>query len=147
MMGVKEMGEGEQLHERKRKQFWRTLGFIALVGIPIGGAVGYASVSSDGDLTAFWRGLSPPVALVIVTAAVLLFSYGCWRFAKAIDEVETQDNLWGSTAAYYVYSILFPAWWALAQANVVMPPHDWAIYLVALAGGMLAYGWRKWQAR
>ena len=47
------------------------------------------------------------------------FAYGTWRFVKVIDEVELVDNLWGSTAGYYVYAALFPMWWALAKGGVV----------------------------
>jgi hypothetical protein len=147
MMGVAmEMGEGERLEAARRKRFWNTLGWTTLTAMPIGIGTGFVAGHDRTDLGAFWRAIPDSVAVAVVAVAVLSFSYGTWKLTEAIDEVELVDNLWGSTAAYYIYAVLFPSWWALAEAGVVSAPNHWIIFLAALAGGGVAYFWRKWRA-
>ena len=142
-----QIGEGERLHAQRRRRFWWTLGLIAAASMPLGFAAGYASATQQTDLGGLWRGLPDAVVIATVIGGVGLFAIACWYFTSAIDEVELLDNLWGSTAAYYVYATMFPAWWALGQAGVVGEPDPWIIYAAALAGGGLLYLWRKWRAR
>jgi hypothetical protein len=141
------MADGERLHEEQRRRFWMTIGAIGLVAMPIGAAVGFVAASEKTDLGGFWRAIPDGVAILVVVVSVALFTLGTWRFVKTIDEVELVDNLWGSTAAYYAYAVLFPAWWALATAGVVPEPNHWIIFLVALAAGGALYFWRKFRAR
>lgn len=142
-----QLGEGERLHEQRRKRFWWTLGIIAAASMPLGFAAGYASATQQSDVGVLWRTMPDGLAFAVVLGGLVLFTVACGYFMKAIDEVELLDNLWGSTAAYYVYATLFPAWWALAEAGVVGKPNGWVIYAVALAGGGLLYLWRKYRAR
>ena len=147
MMGVMQMGDGELAHDARRRQFWRTLGLIGLVGMPVGFGIGFVAGFENTDLGVFWRRIPDGAAIVIVALSVLAIGYGSWRFMKTIDEVELADNLWGSTAAYYIYALLFPAWWALAEAGVTSSPNHWLIFLAALLGGGAVYLARKWRAR
>ena len=141
-----QLGDGERLHAERRKRFWWTLGLIAAASMPLGFAAGHIAASERTDLGGLWRALPDGLAISVVVGGLVLFSIACWYFIKAIDEVELLDNLWGSTAAYYVYATLFPAWWALAAAGIVGEPNGWVIYALALAGGGLLYAWRKWRA-
>ena len=142
-----QLGEGERLHGERRKRFWWTLGLIAAASMPLGFAVGYVSASEETDLGGLWRTMPDGLVVAVVIGGIVLFSIACRHFIKAIDEVELLDNLWGSTAAYYIYATLFPAWWALSEAKVVAAPNHWLIYALALGGGGLLYAWRKWRAR
>ena len=149
MMGdsMTKLSEGEQLHAARRKRVWSTLGLIAIAAMPVGAFMGYGAARNRSGLGQTWQQLDPMIAGSIVTLALIVFVFATWRFLKAIDEVELVDNLWGSTASYYVYAMLFPAWWALGKVGIVAQPNDWAIYFAALAGGGIIYGWRKWRAR
>jgi hypothetical protein len=138
---------GEQLHAERRRRFWLTLGAIGLRAMPIGAGIGFVAASERTDFGGFWRALPDAVAALIIGASVILFTIGTWRFIKAIDEVELVDNLWGSTGAFYIYAVLFPAWWALAAAGVAPAPNQWAIFLTSLGGGSALYFWRKLRVR
>lgn len=82
---------------------------------------------------------------VAIAAMIAAFSYGCWSFARAVDELEIADNLWGSTASYYFYAVTFPAWWALWKLEAVSEPQHWVIFFGTLAAGGAVYLWRKWR--
>jgi hypothetical protein len=147
-MGDKmQVGEGERIHAAKRRRYWKTLSVAGAGGVPVGFLVGYFSVHSGGDVTAFWREAPDAVVIAIVAAAVVAFIAGCLAFVRSIDEVDLLDNLWGSTAAYYAYAIAFPAWWARAAGDIVPPVNGGVLWFAALVGGLLYYGWRKWDAR
>ena len=142
-----ERGEGEMMEARRRRLFWWTIGMLVGVGAVIGFVAGVTAGMKDLAIDEIWTVLPAPVVIGLVVFTLVGFSYGTWRFAKAADEVEIADNLWGSTASYYVYAVMFPIWWALGKANILPEPHDWAIYFAALAGGVVIYLWRKWSAR
>jgi len=142
-----ERGEGERMEIRRRRRFWWTVAPVFASAATLGAFIGANGVRRGLSFDQVWSSLSVPVVAGLVARALLIFAYGTWRFVKVIDEVELVDNLWSSTASYYLYAMLFPAWWALAQANILPRPHDWAIYFSALAGGGLVYVWRKWRAR
>ena len=142
-----EHGEGELLEARRRRKFWLSVGFLVGVGAAAGFFAGAGAAINDVPPTEIWATLPKGVVIALIGASLVAFFYGCWRFLKAIDEVELADNLWGSTASYYVYATLFPVWWALGKAAIVPEPHDWAIYFAALGGGLVIYLWRKWIAR
>ena len=55
--------------------------------------------------------------------------------------------LWGSLIGFYVYAILFPAWWSLSKIGLTAEPDHWIIYGVALLTATAAYFYRKWQSR
>jgi hypothetical protein len=149
MMGesMTEPGKGEELHAARRKRFWSTLGLIAIAAVPVGAVIGYGVGRHRIGLSEAWQRIDLLLAGSIVIVGLIAFSFATWRFLQAIDEVELVDNLWGSTASYYVYATLFPAWWALGKSGIVAEPNDWAIYFAALAGGLAIYGMRKWRAR
>lgn len=142
-----ERGEGEVMEARRRRLFWITIGTIVSVGAVIGFVAGATAAITDLAIDEIWRELPPSLVIGLAVFTLVGFSYGTWRFAMAADEVEIADNLWGSTASYYVYAVMFPIWWALGKANILPEPHDWAIYFAALAGGGVIYLWRKWSAR
>lgn len=142
-----EPGEGERMEARRRRLFWGSIAGFIVTGAVTGAIIGYGSASRDIAPDEIWTSLPQPLAMALVGASLIAFFYGCWRFYKTIDEVELVDNLWGSTASYYVYATLFPVWWVSAKVGVVPQPNDWAIYAIALGGGALIYVWRKWRAR
>ena len=146
MMGVT-MTDGEKLHAASRKRFWRALMFAGAFGAPLGFAIGFGFGKSRGNFDAFFEWTPDWLVIALVAFSAAGFLYGSWRFKRSIDEVELQDNLWSSTAAYGAYALLFPCWWVLGKAGVVPQPNDWIIYFVALVAGLLAYGKRKWDAR
>ena len=141
------IGEGERLAARRRRLFWLSIGVLGIAGAIVGLATGYVAAHQEVAPGEIWSSLPKPLAVSIIAISFGLFVFGCWRFYKAIDEVELVDNLWGSTASYYVYATLFPLWWALNKADVVGEPDDWAIFFAALGGGGIAYVWRKWRGR
>jgi len=140
------IGEGERLAARRRT-FWLSIAVIGIGGAIVGLITGFTAGHRDVAPEDIWASLPKPLAVAIIAISFSLFVYGCWRFYKAIDEVELVDNLWGSTASYYAYATIFPLWWALGKANVIDRPDDWVIYFAALIAGGVAYGWRKWRAR
>ena len=138
-------GEGERLHARQRRHFWKLIGALALIGFVIGIVSGlFLGLTEDN------RPLSPGLtwlAIAAIIAAILLVIYGSWRFFVSVDEVEVADNLWGSLIGFYAYGIALPAWWALAKIGTAPQPDHWVIYGFSFAVALAAYGIRKWQSR
>jgi len=146
MMGAAmEMGEGERLEAARRRRFWRIMGGLIFAGF-VGGLVfgGTFAILGDGSLAV---SVIPPAVIVgAVPVAVAAFLYGTWRFFVSVDELELQDNLWGSLIGFYLYSTVFPFWWLLWRAGVTVEPHDWAIFAITFTSATAAYLWRKWHA-
>lgn len=141
------MTSGEMLERNQRRKFWMTLLAVGVPGIPVGAFIGYTAGRHDMNIAEAVATLSPAIVLVIAASFVTMMVVGTYYFAKAIDEVELQDNLWASSVGYYAYMVLFPTWWLLGTAGVVPGANSWAIYAVALFAGALTYGYRKWRAR
>ena len=146
MGAAMEMGEGERLELARRRKFWFVVGVIAGVGAVAGFVSGFAAGYGGVPLDEVWTTMPDALVVSLVGAALIVFTIGCWAFTRAIDEVELADNLWGSTAAYYIYATMFPAWWALSRAGITGEPNHWLIFFAALAGGGATYLWRKWRA-
>ena len=139
--------DGENLHEQHRKRFWRNLAIAGVGGIPIGFAAGFGAGYTKGDFDAFWNWAPDWLIIALLALAIGTLLYGSWRFYRSVDEVELLDNLWGSSAAYSAYSLLFPSWWVLQKAGITAPPNHWLIFLIAIGTGMAVYLGRKWRAR
>lgn len=135
-------GEGERLEAEGRRRFWRMIRNMALAGFPIGLVGGFLFAwQEDHGSVPDWA----VVLLVLAGAAGLLIS--TVLFFRRVDELELQDNLWGSTVGFYFYATLFPAWWALWMLDVTREPHGLLIYAASLLAGFVGYGWRKWRNR
>lgn len=146
MMGATmEMGEGERLEAARRKRFWRILGWLAFAGF-IGGLIFGGTFAILGNGTIAATVIPPTVIVGAVVIAITGFVYGTWRFFASVDELELQDNLWGSLIGFYAYSTVFPFWWLLWKAGVTVEPHDWAIFVISLISATAVYFWRKWRA-
>ena len=148
-----EPGEGERLLAARRRRFWTIIAVMiasgALLGFFSGMYAGYTDAQrARGGTTALGPSDFPMLLrIAAVVAALLAFAAMTWWFARSVDELEIADNLWGSTAGFYAYAVLFPAWWALWRVEVTTAPHDWAIFAASLVVAGLVYLWRKWQAR
>ena len=140
-------GEGELLEHGRRRKFWRVVGFMFVAGMILGAIGGFVGAHNDIPLSETFTAIPDAAVIAIVAFGFAAFTYGCWAFTKAIDEVELADNLWGSTASYYAYAVLFPSWWVFGQAGITAPPNHWVIFFASLAFGMAVYGYRKWRAR
>lgn len=149
MMGdvMTEAGEGERQEARRRRMFWMSIGALFIAGMVLGFFTGITAAIENVEIDEIWTRIPQSLAVGVIVVSLAMFIYGCWRFYKAIDEVEMLDNLWGSAASYYLYATLFPVWWALGKANLLPEPSDWGIYFAALGAGGLVYLWRKWRAR
>jgi len=136
------MGEGERLHSERRKRFWRIMGGLLALGFITGIVAGFALQVSDAgqDSWPAWVPVAGSIGVVLVAIGV---AYGSWRFFVSVDEVEVADNLWASMIGFYVYAILFPAWWAMHKLSVVAEPNDWAIFIAAMFSALIVYGYRK----
>ena len=139
--------EGERLEQGRRRKFWRIIGFVLVAGMIVGGVTGYVGAHNEVPIEQTFTAMPDATVIALVLLGAAAFTYGCWAFMKAIDEVELADNLWGSTAGYYAYSVLFPSWWVLGQAEITTEPNHWAIFFLSLAAGSAVYVYRKWRAR
>ena len=140
-----EMGEGERLEAARRRRFWRLLAWLVFAGF-IGGLIFGGTFFLIGDGTLAVTVIPPAVIIGAVAIAIAAFLYGTWRFFVSVDELELQDNLWGSLIGFYVYSTIFPFWWLLWRAGVTGEPHDWAIFVITLVSATAGYFWRKLRA-
>ena len=141
-----EPGEGERLHAEKRKQFWRLLGGLLLIGLVLGFVGGFVTDHSGARSA----DLSPELRMILGAGVVLfaiLAAYASWRFFVTVDEVEVADNLWGSLIGFYTYAILFPLWWALDGLDFAPERDDWVIFGTSMFVATAAYGIRKWLSR
>jgi hypothetical protein len=143
---VPTLGEGERMHEERRKRFWKIMGGLALIGAIAGFVSGFVTGASDA------RGVPvDPAYLTLAAVAVplvaILTLWGSWKFFTAVDELEVADNLWGSLIGFYAYLVIFPSWWALHQLGKASEPNDWIIYGIAMVTSLVAYAVRKWRAR
>lgn len=141
------MISGEALEQKRRRRFWMTLLAVGIPGMPVGAFIGYSAGRHNMNLAEAVASLSPTIPLLIATSFVAMMFVGTYFFAKAIDEVELQDNLWASSVGYYAYMVLFPTWWVLGTAGIIGEANDWIIYAVALFAGIATYAYRKWRAR
>lgn len=138
-------GEGERLLAAKRRRFWGWVVGLMLAGAAAGFVTGLLTSEDNGGAAAVTT-LPAAVKFAIVAALIAAFAYGTWRFAQEVDELEIADNLWGSTAGYYAYVVLSPAWWLLWKMEAAPEPNHWAIFLAAGAAATAVYLWRKWRA-
>ena len=78
------MGEGEQLHARRRRQFWIILGWLFAIGALGGFLSGFVAGFIDGS-----RGQGHPALTIVGAIGVVLLSlgaaYGSWRFFTSVD--------------------------------------------------------------
>ena len=142
-----QMGEGEFRERARRRRFWMVIGGIAAAGMITGFVSGVLAAYNQVPPDQVWASIPDGIAIGFVAVALIAFNIGCWAFVRAIDEVELVDNLWGSTIGFFVYAMLFPAWWVLGEAGVVGEPNHWFIFAASLGAGGIAYLWRKWRAR
>jgi hypothetical protein len=140
------MGEGERLHEQRRRRFWLIVASIAVLAVAAGFLSGFAAGVIDARSG---EGHSALTIVGAVTVAIMVVGtiYGSWRFFMSVDEVEVTDNLWASLIGFYTYGILFPAWWVLSEIGLVTEPNQWIIYAATLLSGTAACAYRKWQSR
>jgi hypothetical protein len=135
-------GEGERLHDARRRRFWTILGALLVLGAVTGALAG-----AFLDLEGVAQGQPSRGLQVAAIAGVALFAfffvYGSYRFFAAVDELELADNLWGSLIGFYTYAILFPAWWALARVDVVPEPNQWVVFGASMFAGLATYVFRK----
>ena len=136
------MSEGERLHSERRKRFWRILGGLAVLGF-ITGVVGQFALSISESGEADWPAWAPVAGTIGVVLVAVAVAYCSWRFFLSVDEVEVADNLWGSLIGFYVYAILFPAWWALNKLGQVAAPNHWAIFAASMFSALAVYAYRK----
>ncbi len=141
------LGEGERAERRRRRRFWGAIGATAVLGMPLGFFLGRSAGRNQGSMAEAFTGLPPSVIFGLLALSVIGFLWGCWYFLKSVDEVEIVDNLWASTAGFYLYMILFPVWWMLWQAKIVSEPSDWLILFLSLGFGTAIYLFRKWRVR
>ena len=137
-------GEGERLESTRRRKFWLVVGLLLGSGF-IAGLIGGAVIGIQQPGTV--SPLSPPLAYAAIGLVLAIFYAGTWAYFRVVDEVDLLDNLWGSTAAFYAYTTLFPAWYVLNRAGVAEAPDQEAIFIASCAAGLLAYLYRKWRAR
>jgi Na+-driven multidrug efflux pump len=141
-----QIGEGERRHSERRKQFWKILGLLALIGC-IGGFIsGFIAGYSDASEITLPDWLLTVAAVAIVLTAVGA-AYGSYRFFVSVDEVEVADNLWSSLIGFYVYGLTFPTWWLLARLGKTPPPDHWVIFGLSMITATAVYFFRKWQQR
>ena len=139
-------GEGERLHNERRRRFWKILGLLALVGAVGGFVSGFIAGAADATGTALPGWVLNLGAAAVIVAAIGA-AYGSYRFFVSVDEVEVADNLWGSLIGFYAYTLLFPTWWLLHKLGHVPEPDDWVIFGIAIFTALAAYAVRKWQQR
>jgi len=148
-----ETGEGERLLAARRRRFWTIVALLVatggLVGFFSGMYAGYTDAArAEGGVAALGPSDFPLyLRIAAVAAAILAFSALTWWFARSVDELEIADNLWGSTAGFYAYCVIFPAWWALWKLQVTGEPDHWAVFTISLVVAGIVYLWRKWQLR
>lgn len=135
---------GEAKLAGKRRKFWLFIAGMMASAMIIG--AGWGVIEADGSMRAFVT-RSPELAWIGIGLAIASMSWFSIEFFRRVDELETADNLWASLVGFYVYVMLFPAWWALEQVNAVSPVNNWAIYWTAAAAATLVYVWRKIRMR
>ncbi len=140
-----ELGVGERQEKEQRNRFWMVVVGLCIPAAMIGGWFGYRHGHSLASGQPF--SVDVPFAWAAVILAAIAFLYGCWAYYKAIDEVDLIDNLWGSTAGFYAYGILFGGWYALDFVNAAPPQKPAIVFWISLAVATLTYIYRKWRAR
>jgi len=140
-----ERGEGERLLAARRRRFWGWLAALGVMGGIAGAVSGFITGHENLGMDAV-TALPTAVKYGIVALLVAAFLVGCLGYWRAIDELEIMDNLWSSTASYYAFAILIPAWWLLWKMEGAPEPNLWTIFFASLLVGLAVYGWRKWQA-
>ena len=135
-------GEGERLHNERRKRFWIILAGLGLIGAAGGFVGGVVMEHAKGAALPGWTTSVAAIGVVLVALAAAI---GSWKFFVDVDEVEVADNLWGSLIGFYWYAILFPSWWALNKLGQVREVDHWAVFASSMFVALAVYFYRKWR--
>ena len=138
-----ERGEGERLHDQRRKHFWKIVGGLMFAGGLTGFVAGMALVLGDGGGPN--RHMFETIGAAILILSVILASYGSWHFFAKVDELEVADNLWGSLVGFYTYAFLFPTWWGLNWLNRAPEVNHWVVYAASVTTATAVYAYRKYR--
>ena len=143
--GVSEpAGAGEQQERaRRRRKSWIT-GITFGAGVVSGMLIGFQEgeklfVGSDAD------GWPPALAIGLVLVYVTVVLVGGFALSRQTDEFELQRQYKAVAAAALVYVMVYPVWFVLWMADLVVEPMHGALFILfwlSLAAAFLFYRFR-----
>ncbi|AMG74203.1 hypothetical protein [Sphingopyxis granuli] len=130
----------------RRRRYWTSLGFAALIGGLIGG---WLVVDQPKG-----RGLTEMLATGSLTPGFAIAAALCWTiglaiamilYHRAIDDHEEHAWLWASTAGWYALIFPAPVWWVLHRAGLAPSPDAMLLFLLTLVVNAVVYLWLKFR--
>jgi uncharacterized membrane protein YidH (DUF202 family) len=132
---------GTRAERDRERRWWRTFVPIVLSGF----VAGFAFALADQGET-FLAGKIPPlIAVLIAGSYVVTMIWGTWAYKRVADELEMQNNLWGTAVGGSALLLVYPPWWILWRGGLVGEPVHEALFLLLFVTAIGAYLWKKYR--
>ena len=132
---------GVRAERERQRRWWRTFVPVVLSGF----VAGFAFALADRG-ERFLAGEIPPLLAVLIAGSYLVtMIWGTWAYKRVADELELQNNLWGTAVGGSVLLLVYPPWWILWRGGLVGEPMHGALFLLLFGSAILAYLWKKYR--
>lgn len=127
----------------RRKRYWFSLGFAALIG----GTVGILDQPGEGNSIGLLTGsaLTPGSAIGVSIVWSLGLAVAMIIYHRAIDDHEKHAWVWASTWGWYAFIFTAPVWWVLHRAALAPSPDVMLLFLLSLVTNLMVYLWLKFR--
>ena len=130
----------------RRKRYWFSLGFAAVIGGIIGGWMTADQPHDRGAIELLSSGALTPASAV---GASIVWSLGLAiamiLYHRSIDDHEKHAWLWASTWGWYAFIFTTPVWWVPHRAALAPAPDAMLLFLLSMAANCVVYLWLKFR--
>jgi len=134
-----QVGPGEARLVRRDRGFWTVLGLQVIAGSLIGG-LGMSWFLHPGTYSPeMTRWLA--MALAVLSTGAMI--WGTMALMPRMDELELQDNLWGSTFGAGVTMLVYLPWYILWRGGWLPEPSHEVLIGLLMVVAVAVYLWRK----
>lgn len=130
----------------RRRRYWFSLGFAAVVGGIIGGWLTASQPRGVSPVELLTAGALAPASAV---GAAIIWSLGLGIamiiYHRSIDDHEQRAWLWASTWGWYAFIFTTPVWWVLHRAALAPAPDAMLLFLLSMAANGVVYLWLKFR--
>ena len=130
----------------RRKRYWFSLGFAAVIGGIIGGWMVADQPAGGNPVELLSNGaLTPGFAIGASVIWSLGLAIAMIFYHRSIDDHEQRAWLWASTWGWYAFIFTTPVWWVLHRAALAPAPDAMLLFLLSMAANCVVYLWLKFR--
>lgn len=130
----------------RKRSYWLTLGFCALIGGIVGGWMvmdqpdgsGMAGMFSGGALS---RNFAIGASLLWAGGLAIAMIF----YHRTIDDHEERAWLWACVAGWYAFIFPAPVWWVLHRADLAPPADAMLLFCLSLIVNAVVWLWLKFR--